>query len=600
MPVPNIVITGEGIASAIGIGKESVAASLKDCRSGIAPMRFLKARHRELPVGEVKLSNEEMKTRLGIPSGKEVSRTVLLGIIAVGEALRQAGVKAGGHCRVVLVSGTTVSGMDITEEKMEPLLRTTDGEVLSADVGKQWRWLSHHDCGSCTADIAGYFGLFDDCTTISTPCSSALNALMLGADMLKAGDADIVVAGGAEALSAFHLNGFNALMILDHKRCRPFDRDRAGLNLGEGAAYVVLEREDDALRRGARVEAWLAGYGNACDAYHQTASSPDDTGAQIAMREALSMAELDAGSIDWVHAHGTGTPDNDSSESNAILSVFGGAVPPVSSTKGLTGHTTSASGSISAVISIIAMKNGMIPANVGFSTAMDGGIVPVAENQMRRLRHVMVNSFGFGGNDSSLILSDGPCGNNEMWNLDASIVESAHEENRSVENLKDIKEYVKPMAVRRMGKFMKSALLTSLRALDDAGIAVPDAIVTATAYGSLEYSEQLLRQQARGDDMFKPTFFMQSTHNTVGSLIAIHLKCHGANITISHGSRSLEWAVYQAKLLLRSGRCRTVLVGCHDESTPLLNAICERSGQPTMPMVSSVAMVLSLKTAGDK
>ena len=601
MSVPNIVITGEGIASAIGIGKATVAASLRDCRSGIAPMRYLHARHRELPVGEVKLSDDELKSRLGIGHDREVSRTTLLGILAVGEALRQAGVAERGECRVVLVSGTTVAGMDITEEKIAPLLRAADAaELTPAGADEQCRWLAHHDCGSCTADIAAYFGLFTDHTTISTACSSALNALMLGADMLKAGDADIVVAGGTEALSAFHLNGFNALMILDHDRCRPFDRDRAGLNLGEGAAYVVLEREDDARRRGAHAEAWLAGYGNACDAYHQTASSPDDTGAQIAMREALAMAGITPGDIDWVHAHGTGTPDNDGSESRAILSVFNGAVPPVSSTKGFTGHTTSASGAISAVISIIAMHEGMLPANLGFSNAIDGGIVPVAANERRRLSHVMVNSFGFGGNDSSLILSDAPCAGSEEWSDGSTIVEAAREENSGLETLGGIRQFVRPMEARRMGKLMKSALLTSLRALDDAGIAMPDAIVTASAYGSLEYSEQLLRQLAQGDDMFKPTFFMQSTHNTVGSLIAIHLKCHGTNITISQGSRSLEWALYQARLLLRSGRCRTVLVGCHDESTQLLNAILEEGGRQPLPVVSSVALVLRLKTAEDK
>lgn len=235
-------------------------------------------------------------------------------------------------------------------------------------------------------------------------------------------------------------------MILDHDRCRPFDKDRAGLNLGEGAAYVVLEREDDARRRGAGVEAWVAGYGNACDAYHQTASSPDDTGAQMAMREALAMAGLKAADVDWIHAHGTGTPDNDRSESRAICAVFGDTVPPVSSTKGFTGHTTSASGSISAVISIIAMQQGFIPVNLGFSHAMDDGLAPVTDDIRTHLGHVMVNAFGFGGNDSSLILADSGSAANERWCGDEDIVEVAiRVENHDEDGLADIKRYVRPM-----------------------------------------------------------------------------------------------------------------------------------------------------------
>ena len=254
-----IVITGEGIVCAIGNDVHSVSESLKAKRSGIGKMRYLDSRHHELPVGEVKMTNGEMKSLLGIAADKQVSRTTLMGIIAVKQALRQAHVEGKDSLRILLVSGTTVGGMDITENmygKMDSPDATTD-------------WLSHHDCGSCTADIAGYFGVFKDYTTISTACSSAANAFMLAADMLKAGDADIVVAGGTEALSKFHLNGFNSLMILDKEQCRPFDKSRAGLNLGEGAAYVVLERESDARQRGEKIEAWLTGYGNAlfCTAF---------------------------------------------------------------------------------------------------------------------------------------------------------------------------------------------------------------------------------------------------------------------------------------------------------------------------------------------
>ena len=224
--------------------------------------------------------------------------------------------------------------------------------------------------------------------------------------MLRCGMADIVVAGGAECLTMFHLNGFNTLMILDSHQCKPFDKERAGLNLGEGAAYLVLETAASASKRGVKPLCRLSGFGNACDAYHQTASSPEGEGAVLAMRQALNRANLKPGDIQYVNAHGTGTPNNDESESHAIMRVFGEDMPPVSSTKSFTGHTTSASGSIEAVFCIMALEQQFLPVNLNWHQPMDNGIIPVTNpHPQTELRHVMSNAFGFGGNDSSLILS---------------------------------------------------------------------------------------------------------------------------------------------------------------------------------------------------
>ena len=396
----SIAVTGEGIICAIGADKASVLASLRRKQTGIATMRYLPSEHHELPVGEVKLSDDEMKSLLGIDPSLEVSRTALMGMLAVSQALEDSGCLSAedGHLsplRIVLISGTTVAGMDVTERHFTDL-RTSDDHLSCLD---------YHSCGDNTRQIADHFGCFSEYTTVSTACSSAANALILGAEMLNAGEADIVVAGGTEALSVFHLNGFNSLMILDKQQCRPFDETRAGLNLGEGAAYVVLESEEHARRRQAAVHACLAGYGNACDAFHQTASSENGEGAYLAMQQALTMAGLTPTDIDYVNAHGTGTPNNDLSESVALRRVFGSQMPPVSSTKGFTGHATSASGSIEAVICLLAMHHSFLPANLGWKQPMADGIVPTQGEDNRPLRHVLCNSFGFGGNDSSLILS---------------------------------------------------------------------------------------------------------------------------------------------------------------------------------------------------
>ena len=594
----NIAITGEGIICAIGADKASVLDSLRRKQTGIATMRYLPSGHQELPVGEVKLSDDEMKSLLGIESSVEVSRTALMGMLAVRQALDDAGYHSEGNGKVVLISGTTVAGMDITERHFTDL-RTSD-EHLSC--------LRYHSCGDNTRQIADHFSCFSEVTTVSTACSSAANALILGAEMLKTGEADIVVAGGTEALSVFHLNGFNSLMILDKEHCRPFDETRAGLNLGEGAAYVVLESEEHARQRQASVHAYLTGYGNACDAFHQTASSENGEGAYLAMQQALTMADLKPTDIDYVNAHGTGTPNNDLSESVALRRVFGSQMPPVSSTKGFTGHTTSASGSIETVICLLAMHHGVLPANLGWHQPMADGIVPTQGEDSHALRHVLCNSFGFGGNDSSLLLSldasDNslssflrPFGSKRQSRVLAplsSIKELARVEIISEDELSEIRDFVKPLEARRMGKLMKASLLSSLKALKQAGIDCPDAIITGTSLGCWENTEALLTQiEQEGEVMLSPTNFMQSTHNTIGSNVAIRTHCHGYNVTYTQGDDSLEWALRDARRLLQTGRCKTVLVGCHDETTPLYRSLMERLGVTDLPSIHSIAIVLT-------
>jgi 3-oxoacyl-(acyl-carrier-protein) synthase len=391
-----IVITGAGIISAIGNNQRQCLESLKKGASGIGEVRFLGTEHHEFPVGEVKMSNRELCEAIGIDNNQVHSRTALMGIMAVKEALSQACFDKCNE-QMTLISGTTVGGMDVSEQLYS--------QGMSQEECKHC--VTTHSCGASTNAIAAYFGEFFKATiTPSTACSSALNAIILGCDLIKAGLADIVVAGGSESLSLFHLNGFKSLMILDNEPCKPFDANRKGLNLGEGAAFVVLEREKHAIERNAPIVAQIAGYGNACDAFHQTASSPDGEGAFLAMSKALKDADMHLRDIDYINAHGTGTPNNDLSESAAIHRIFGDNIPAVSSTKSFTGHTTSASGSIETVISLLALQEQFLPANLNWKTPMeDCGIVPVREATPISLHNVMCNSFGFGGNDSSLIIS---------------------------------------------------------------------------------------------------------------------------------------------------------------------------------------------------
>ena len=458
-------MTGMGILCAIGNDQQAVLDSLRNRQSGIGPMKYLPSVHTDIPVGEIKLSTEAMKQMLGIASDETVSRTSVIGALAVREALAQAGIQDVAGKRVALISGTTVGVMDVTEQQF---IQAKAASGLS---------LNGNECGKSTQEIARYAGLADaKCCTICTACSSALNAIMLGSDMLKNDEVDLVVAGGSEPLSIFHLNGFNTLMILDRERCRPFDDTRAGLNLGEGAAFVVLQKDvPDGL-------AYVHGYANRCDAFHQTATSKNGEGAFQAMTGALRMAGLQPEDIRYINAHGTGTPDNDASETAAFRRVFGENLPEMSSTKSYTGHTTSAAGSVETVICILAMQNSFVPASLGWSHRMTDGYIPSMGRTGIDLEYVMCNSFGFGGNDSSLILGKGRPKEDDTPLADESRIGiAARRVVSNDEELVELKQYMSPMESRRMGKIMKASLLSAFSVLKDAGLERPDAIIAATA-----------------------------------------------------------------------------------------------------------------------
>ena len=544
-----IVITGAGIVSAIGNNQTEVCQALLEGREGIRGVRFLATEHREYPVGEVQMSNAEIKQRLNA-SQLTVSRTTINGILALKEALNAASLTVNHLATTALISGTTVGSMDLTE------LSYVAGQDESA-IG---------DCGKTTQDMASYFGDWGLVTTCSTACSSAANSILVGANLLRSGRFERVVVGGSECLSRFHFNGFRTLMILDKAPCRPFDADRAGLNLGEGAAFLVMETEASAHRRGVKPLAVLSGWGNACDAFHQTASSDEGEGAFRAMTKALERASLTPSDIDYINVHGTGTPNNDASECRALQRIFTNAMPPISSTKSMTGHTTSASGAIESVICLLAIQNKFIPPTLHWQTPMPDGIIPVTKTiRNRRLQHVLCNSFGFGGNDTSLILSD-----YEHAKAIPQMVERRPVYVKTVVKYQDIAPEtmpkIPPMVARRLSSLLKRALLTALVTLQRVGISSPDAIGTGTAMGCVHDTVCFLKEiKERGEELLKPTHFMQSTHNTIGSLIAIYTHSHGYNNTFSHGRESLHSALLDAQLQIEMGESRNALVGLYDE-----------------------------------
>ncbi len=387
-----IYVTGYGVISSIGDNVQETCASLLAERTGIKQGKQM---HTErYKVGEVKYTDAELMDHFGLTTNG--SRTSFLGMVAAKEAFQ--GHEIIEEVRTGFISGTSVGGMDVSEVEYK--------NYLGGKTHHMERY-AHHPSGTTSEEIAKELGITGFINTISTACSSAANAIMTGARMIQNGLIDRVVVGGTDGLTEFTMSGFRSLMIFDEEWCRPFDETRKGLNLGEGAGYIVIESAESLQKTKKTPIAVLSGWSNASDAFHQTASSPDGEGAVLSMKQALHVANLNADAIDYINAHGTATPNNDLSESKAIITIFQDSIPPFSSTKAYTGHTLAASGGIEAVIAILAIQQKTVFPNLNHTQVIEEtGLQPVKHPQkMEEVRHVLSNSFGFGGNNSTIILS---------------------------------------------------------------------------------------------------------------------------------------------------------------------------------------------------
>ncbi|MCG2610959.1 beta-ketoacyl-[acyl-carrier-protein] synthase family protein [Flavobacterium sp. SM15] len=392
-----VAITGMGIISSIGKTVEENFDALLAGRKGISTIENLETVHKDvIKVGEIKLTNSELEQLLGLNAENNFSRTAMLGAYAAKQAVENAGIQNLNDCKTGLISSTSVGGMDMTERYFYDYFQ---------DEACQ-KYITAHDAGDSSHKIAEYIGLEGFVSTISTACSSAANAVMMGARMIQQGKLDRVIVGGTDALAKFTINGFKTLMILSDTYNTPFDNNRKGLNLGEAAAFLVLESDEIVQQSGKKVLAYVSGFANANDAFHQTASSENGDGAFLAMEKALKIANLEPKDIDYINAHGTATPNNDLSEGRALLRVFGTETPEFSSTKAFTGHTLAAAAAIEAVYSVLALQNNIVFPNLNFETPMEEfDLIPQTTLKKKEIQHVLSNSFGFGGNCSTLIFS---------------------------------------------------------------------------------------------------------------------------------------------------------------------------------------------------
>jgi 3-oxoacyl-[acyl-carrier-protein] synthase-1 len=393
-----VFVAGVGVISAIGNNVFGSLNSLTNEQAGISQIAYLQTNHKgHLPAAEVKLSNPKLAELSGFSS--ITSRTAMLSMMAAKEAMDDSGINDIPGLRIGFVSANTVGGMDKSEDFF--------ADFLTSDRKGKLRNIINHECGTITALVADKLGIKNHVSTISTACSSSANAVMYGARLIKHNILDAVVAGGTDALTRFTLNGFNTIMVVDEQYCKPFDENRKGLNLGEGAGYVVLVSERAAALMKKDIYCSVSGYCNSNDAYHQTASSPEGDGSFWAMEGALKMSGIQPQDVGYINLHGTGTQNNDISEGTAIKRLFHPHYPKMSSTKSFTGHTLGASAGIEAVFSSLAVQQGLIYPNLRLQTPMEElPFVPELKfSKSPGLKHVLSNSFGFGGNCSSLVFS---------------------------------------------------------------------------------------------------------------------------------------------------------------------------------------------------
>lgn len=584
-----VTIAGMGVVSALGTGAERTLAALRGGECGLSGLTLFAApADQVLPVGAVRGFDMQ---------DQALPRTHRLARIAAAEAL--AGSDAAPDA---IVLGTTTGGILTTESLLQN--HCTDPRAYR-----------HHGLATVAEDLARQWGCTGPVLTVSTACSSGAVALKLALEMLRCGMARRVLAGGVDSLCRLTYFGFKSLQLIDPAGARPLDRERRGMSVAEGAALLLLSA--DAAADGV----CLLGAGLSCDAHHATAPHPEGEGALAAMTAALADAGLTPAQIDYINLHGTGTPDNDLAEGRAVHRLFGRQAPPLSSIKGAMGHPLAAAGAIEAVVAALCIRNGLLPANVGYgSPDPELGISPVTAPRSAPLKTVMSNSFGFGGNNATVIVGRAagaaavaaPSVVTAPLSVQgAACITGAGHGPASLEALlagkacagcldeQTLSEALPPRVIRRFKRLPRMALSLAMNACRDlAPERMPMAVSIGTAWGALSETHAFLQRLAETRGQYpSPTDFVGSVHNAPAGQIAMQLGIKGANVTTSGGDYSFEQALLAADLLTRrSGEA--VLVAGLDEHHPQLTPLLAPASRPDQPAADGGGALLLRREPG--
>jgi 3-oxoacyl-[acyl-carrier-protein] synthase-1 len=380
-----------GAVCSAGMNVESGHAAICAGRDGLVPLSLFESGLKSPPLcGQIR---EDVDAVCGGAPNRTIGCALLVAEEATASILPRR-----GNLRVGLVAASTVAGMPRSERFYRELLR--DG----SRVTHAYKELRCHEPATLAAEIGRRIDA-QLVLTVSTACSAGLHAVGMARRLIELGRCDICLALGADALSLLTVRGFGSLTLLAPGGCAPFDKNRAGISLGEGAGALLLASPVAAEQMAAKALAFVSGWGASADCHHMTAPHPEGRGAAAAMSAALRDADLSSDRIDFVAAHGTGTPDNDLAEVRAMRAIFGEKLPPFASMKRTIGHTLGASGTLEAVFAVSAMRAGTVPASGGFE-CMDEAIgAAPSQGERKVLRHILKNAFGFGGNNCSLVLT---------------------------------------------------------------------------------------------------------------------------------------------------------------------------------------------------
>jgi 3-oxoacyl-[acyl-carrier-protein] synthase II len=580
-------ITGIGLVTPLGIGAEATWARLVRGERGVRPIeRFSTEGYR------ARFGAEVIGLSESLPSAEAWSRTAHMAHVAAKEAIASARLDVAGGARIGLVVGGSTGGMLENEQ----LLATVYADPSRRE---ELSGLLSHPLWATSDRLHETLGPFARVRTISSACSGGANALVVAASWLLSGDVDTVVAGGTDGLCRLTFSGFNALAAIDPEPCRPFDVRRRGLNLGEGAGFLVVERDDFARGRGSAPLAELAGWSLGAEAHHITNPEPSGATAARVMTGALSRARLSADQIDYVNAHGTGTPLNDPMEAAAIARALGPentARVPVSSSKGQIGHTLAAAGAIEAAFTTLVVARQTIVPTAGL-----GEIDPacahlthvLGEGRGARVRAAITNAFGFGGMDSALVITEPELGPEHAPTRRSVVVTAAATltpagllgtrdsarvlepvaatELPPIDPLLDLERARRLDRPARLGAIVVGRALAGAEGLSPGG--APVGVILGSNFGSIDASAGFMHKIfSKGPRLASPAEFPNLVPSSPVGHVSIYLGLRGPVFAAVELGTCGECAVMQAAELIASGEADAVAAGDIEEA----NSIIER------------------------
>ncbi|HEU4404909.1 MAG TPA: beta-ketoacyl-[acyl-carrier-protein] synthase family protein [Polyangiaceae bacterium] len=579
---PRVAVTGVGLVCSVGRGWRRAFGLLCEGRRGFEPLSLFSTEGYP-----VRFAAEVPALELGPGLGR--SRSEALALLAAGEALAQAGLAGEGLRGAELVVAASTGGMYETELLLSALHR--DGKA-SYDPAA----LRCHPISAPAEWVHERLGPFGRVRTVCSACAGGAVALGLGAARVRAGAAEAVLAGGVDALSRLTFAGFSSLGSLDAEPCRPFDRSRRGLSLGEGAAFFVLEPLERARSRGARVLGELAGYAAACEAHHITQPEPEGATVGRVVAAAIAAAGLEPRAIGYVDAHGTGTPLNDATEAAALARVFGGGAggPHISSQKGQIGHTLSAAGAIEAAVAFAALDEQRVPPTAGLSEPEEHAPLRFVRGaaEAAPLGAVLSNSFGFGGSDASIVfaregLADPapPPAAPELWVTGYATIgprgfrrgEGGYgAPGEAGSPVPDPKGWLDPNRSRRLDRPALFGAALAEAALGEAGLeaGATTGLVAGGAYGSPSSSAAFLsRVELKGPRFAPPAEFPNLVPSSPGAHAAIYSRLRGPSFSVSEGAATSLAALSAAADVLCDGQAEAVVALACEAASPLVEAV---------------------------